>query len=227
MGYLVAAGHGSRREVTLKRVLIPAAVALSVLAVGCGPAVNASEAAWPENAKKWFDRAQASYRTGDVDDAESAVENALRVMPDEPAVRLLAARIALAHLQYDRTTQLLNGVDSSDASSIRSRAYWYSGQVDKAADELEKLVADHEVRDTVSKCPFRDAEQIPAKRGLLDQRSERDADPGLLPRERCAVVQVLKEERNAKSAGSPERKRLDAFTRARAIPAQKFEAEGV
>ena len=147
MGYLVAAGHGSRREVTLKRVLIPAAVALSVLAVGCGPAVNASEAAWPENAKKWFDRAQASYRTGDVDDAESAVENALRVMPDEPAVRLLAARIALAHLQYDRTTQLLNGVDSSDASSIRSRAYWYSGQVDKAADELEKLVADPEVRD--------------------------------------------------------------------------------
>lgn len=83
MGYLVAAGHGSRREVTLKRVLIPAAVALSVLAVGCGPAVNSSEAAWPENAKKWFDRAQASYRTGDVDDAESAVENALRVMPDE------------------------------------------------------------------------------------------------------------------------------------------------
>lgn len=146
MGYLVAAGHGSRREVTLKRVLIPA-VALSLLGVACGPAVTNTEAAWPANAKKWFDRAQASFRTGDVDDAESAVENALRVMPDEPAVRLLAARIALAHLQYDRAAQLLNAVDGSDASSIRSRAYWYSGQVDKAADELEKLVADPEVHD--------------------------------------------------------------------------------
>lgn len=147
MGYLVAAGHRPGPEVPVKRVLISSAVALALSTAACGNAVTNSEPVWPETAKKWFDRAQASYRVGDVDDAEVAVGNALRVMPDEPAVRVLAARISLARLEYDRTTQLLAGVDSSDARSIRGRAYWYSGQVDKAADELEKLVADPEVRD--------------------------------------------------------------------------------
>jgi len=131
----------------LKRVLIPSVMALALSAVACGPAVTNAEPAWPENAKKWFDRAHASYRVGDVDDADAAVGNALRVLPDEPSVRVLAARIALARLEYDRATQLLNGVDSTDARGIRGRAYWYAGQVDKAADELEKLVADPEVRD--------------------------------------------------------------------------------
>ena len=147
MGYPVAAGPRARLEVTLKRVLIPATLALALSPVGCGPVVAGQEAAWPASAKKWFDRADHSYRTGDVEDAESAVENALRVLPDEPAVRLLAARIALAHLQHARVTQLLSGIEGSDAGALRSRAYWYSGQVDKAADELEKLVADPEVRD--------------------------------------------------------------------------------
>ncbi|MFO0568271.1 MAG: hypothetical protein U0263_21600 [Polyangiaceae bacterium] len=131
----------------MKSALIPSAMLLALCSAACGPAVTNSEPAWPENAKKWFDRAQQSYRTGDVEDAESAVGNALRVLPEAPEVRILAARIALARLDYERTTQLLNGVEGSDASSVRGRAYWYAGQIDKAADELEKLVADPEVRD--------------------------------------------------------------------------------
>jgi len=97
--------------------------------------------------KRWFDRGDASFRQGDIDDAESAVDNALRVTPDREEVRLLAGRVALAKLEYERAIQVLKGLDSSEARSLRGRAYWYAGDVDKAADELEKLVADPEVRD--------------------------------------------------------------------------------
>ncbi|MBK7578806.1 MAG: hypothetical protein IPI67_01255 [Myxococcales bacterium] len=131
----------------MKSFLLPSALALALSSMACGPAVTNSEPVWPDAAKKWFDRAEASYRTGDIDDAELSLGNALRVLPDEPLVRVLGARIALAKLEYDRSTQLLATVESADASAIRGRAYWYSGQIDKAADELEKLVADPEVRD--------------------------------------------------------------------------------
>ena len=118
----------------------------SVVIWGCG-AAGQSGADWPPMSKRWFDRGDASYRQGDLDDAEIASENALRVTPDREEVRLLAGRIALARLEYQRTIQVLKGVDSNEARSLRGRAYWYSGEIDKAADELERLVADPEVRD--------------------------------------------------------------------------------
>jgi hypothetical protein len=123
-----------------------AGTVLAALVAGCGGAAT-GEAAWPPTAKKWFDRAEASYRTADMEDAELAVENALRLLPQEAEVRLLAARIALARLEYDRAIQLLEGIESTDAASLRGRAYWYDGQVERAADELERLIADPEVKD--------------------------------------------------------------------------------
>lgn len=117
-----------------------------VAIAGCG-AAGQSEAEWPPTAKRWYDRGDASFRQGDLEDAETASENALRVSPDREEVRLLAARIALAKLEYARVLQVLQGVDSTEARSLRGRAYWYAGDIDKAADELEKLVADPEVRD--------------------------------------------------------------------------------
>ncbi|MEO6602403.1 MAG: hypothetical protein ABIQ16_21155 [Polyangiaceae bacterium] len=113
---------------------------------GCA-APGTSDAEWPPTSKRWFDRGDASFRQGDIEDAETASENALRVTPDRPEVRLLAARIALAKLEYARTVQVLQGLDSNEARSLRGRAYWYAGDIDKAADELEKLVADPEIRD--------------------------------------------------------------------------------
>ena len=97
--------------------------------------------------KRWFDRGDASFRHGDLDDAETASENALRVTPDREEVRLLAGRIALAKLEYQRTIQVLKGLESNEARSLRGRAYWYAGEIEHAADELERLVADPEVRD--------------------------------------------------------------------------------
>jgi hypothetical protein len=116
------------------------------LAAGCA-AAGPGESEWPPLAKKWFDRAEASFKTGDIEDAETAVDSALHADKNRPAIRLLAGRIALARLEYAKVLTLLKGVEGSEASSIRGRALWYSGQVEQAADELEHLVSDPEVRD--------------------------------------------------------------------------------
>jgi len=121
------------------------AAGLCVLAISCGPAQPG--ASWPPLAKKWFERAQASFHVGDMDDAQLASDNALRVDAKRPEIRLLAARIALAQLEFDRAVQLTEGMTSSDAEATRGRALWYGGHVSEAADVLSKLVADPEVRD--------------------------------------------------------------------------------
>ena len=118
---------------------------LCALLIGCGPG-GPSEAEWPPRAKKWFERASASFHHVDIDEAQIAIENALR-LDRRPKVRLLAARIALAQLEYDRTIELLEGIQSSEARAARGRAFWYSGRLEQAADELEALIADPDVRD--------------------------------------------------------------------------------
>jgi hypothetical protein len=119
---------------------------LLALASGCA-AAGPGEAEWPPLAKKWFDRAEASFKSGDVEDAQTAVESALHADQHRPEIRLLAGRIALSRLEYAEVIKLLKGVEGTEASSIRGRALWYSGEVELAADELERLVADPEVRD--------------------------------------------------------------------------------
>ena len=128
------------------RWALSTAVLLASLAPACGP-VATPKAEWPPLAKKWFDRAQASYHAVDLEDASLAVDNALRVDPHRDEVRVLAARIALGQLDYDRAIRSIEGIDSSEARGLRGRAFWYSGQVERAADELEALVTDPEVRD--------------------------------------------------------------------------------
>ncbi|HVW25787.1 MAG TPA: hypothetical protein VHC69_10475 [Polyangiaceae bacterium] len=122
-----------------------AALVVAGAAAACTPTVVGPE--WPPLAKKWFERAQASYHEVDFDDAALAIDNALRVEPHREEIRVLAARVALAELDYDRAIRSLEGLDSTEARSIRGRALWYSGQVDRAADELEQLVSDPDVRD--------------------------------------------------------------------------------
>lgn len=119
---------------------------LATLASGCA-AAGPGETEWPPLARKWFERAEASFKAGDVEDAETAIDSALHADPHRPQIRLTAARIALAQLEYAKVQTLLKGVEGAEASSIRGRAYWYSGDIEQAADELERLVADPEVRD--------------------------------------------------------------------------------
>ncbi len=141
---------------------------LCMLAVGagaCSTTVALTGAEWPPLAKKWFDRAAASYLDVDLEDASLSVDNALRVEPHRQEIRILAARVALANLDYDAAIRSVEGIDSSEARAIRGRAFWYSGQVDRAADELEQLVADPDVRDPwaedVAKLARRGAGRVP------------------------------------------------------------------
>ncbi len=122
-----------------------------VVLTGCTASFASGDAEWPPTARKWFDRAEASFRVGDTEDARAAVDNALRVVPNREEARLLSAKIALADLEYDRALASINDIQTSEASSVRGRAYWYGGQVEKAADELERLLADPEVRDPWAK----------------------------------------------------------------------------
>ena len=119
---------------------------LLIAASGCGGAAT-GEAAWPDGARQWYERADASYRHGDIEDAAEASEQALRALPDEPKVRLLAAHVALARLELDRAVQLTQGMNDSEARGVRARAHWYAGRVEQAAAELDALLADPSVRD--------------------------------------------------------------------------------
>jgi hypothetical protein len=121
-----------------------AALALPLLLAACGPR---GEAAWPPAAQKWFDRAEHSYSVGDLEDARHASDEALAALPEEPEVRLVAARIALATLDFERALEMTRALPGSEAASLRGRAHWYRGETDLAADELETLLADPEVRD--------------------------------------------------------------------------------
>lgn len=121
-------------------------LALCLLA-GCAGSAGPGEASWPPVGKQWYDRANASFRAGDMDDARTAIDNALKVMPDREEARVLSAKIALADLEYDHALSAVRGLDSREAESVRGRAYWYSGDLEHAADELDKLLADPDTRD--------------------------------------------------------------------------------
>ncbi len=140
----------TRSRIAPRLLAAAAGAAIAATGAACGP-VMPEAAAWPPLGKKWYERADRSFRTGDVEDAEVAIENALRAAGEKEEVRLLAGRIALSRLEYDRAIQHLSGIDSAAAGGIRGRALWYAGRLELAADELEKLVADPEVRDDWAK----------------------------------------------------------------------------
>lgn len=127
------------------RIRRPATWALLLVSSACGGPPG--EAAWPETARAWYDRAESSYRRGDIDDATEASEQALRTLPDEPKVRILAAQIALARLEFDRAVQLTRGLTDGEAVAVRARAHWYAGRVEEATRELDRLLSDPNRRD--------------------------------------------------------------------------------
>jgi len=122
-------------------------VALAAVACG-GPDANSPRAPL---ADKWLTRAKTAYRTGDLEDASTSIDGALKASPKDPETRLLGARIALAKLDYAETLKLSEGLLGSDAKGLRGRAYWYAGDIEKAADELEEMLRDPAVKDTWAK----------------------------------------------------------------------------
>jgi hypothetical protein len=119
---------------------------LGLTLVACGPSA-AVEPAWPPAVKEWYGRALQSYGSADQVDAQAAIARALQADPTRPEVRLLAAQIALADLDYPAVLKHTDGLSSSDARGLRARARWYAGELTEAADELEQLLADPQVHD--------------------------------------------------------------------------------
>jgi len=115
--------------------------------LGCTPAKAPASATRNPLAQKWLDRTKASYATADLDDASDAAKSALQAAPNDVDVKTWAGRVALARLDYAETMRLLKGVETTDARGLRGRAEWYSGDIEKAADELEAMLQDPDVHD--------------------------------------------------------------------------------
>ena len=132
-----------------RHLRIPLTVAASALVgwLGCGPAKSPTGPARDPLAQKWLDRTKASYASADLDDASDAAKSALQVAPNDVEVKTWAGRVALARLDYAETMRLLKGIETTDARGLRGRAEWYSGDIEKAADELEAMLQDPDVHD--------------------------------------------------------------------------------
>ena len=131
---------------TFRCSLIVAAGAL-IGWVGCSPAKAPAGPSRDPLAQKWLDRTKASYFSVDLDDASDAAKSALQAAPNDVEVKTWGGRVALARLDYAETMRLLKGVETTEARGLRGRAEWYAGDIDKAADELEAMLQDPEVRD--------------------------------------------------------------------------------
>jgi predicted Zn-dependent protease len=82
---------------------LAAVVALCFVPVACGPSLGSRGVARSPLAAQWFDRAKASYRAADFDDARDAVKHALAAAPSDGEVRELAARVALVRLDFQES----------------------------------------------------------------------------------------------------------------------------
>jgi pantetheine-phosphate adenylyltransferase len=137
----------------LKNLVFALAVSLAhPMFVACSEPVTAkSEDGLSPAGKQWLQRATASFRAGDMDDAKDSIKSALAASPKAPSVRIAAAQINLARLEFEEVIRLLAGLNTSEARGLRGRAYWYNGEIEKAADELDALLSDPNVKDNWAK----------------------------------------------------------------------------
>ncbi len=129
-------------------------VALTVtlaLSLSACAGANVNAASRPPAAEKWLKRAQQDYGDVRIEEAHDAFEKALTLAPQDEEIRMLGGRIALARLEYDESLRLLRDLPGSEAKGLRGRAHWYRGDLGPAADELEGMLEDPEVRDDWAK----------------------------------------------------------------------------
>lgn len=164
----IAARSASRSALARPRLVAGLAIALVSLGslAACGGSALPPR---PPAAEKWLQRASADYKVGEIADAKDAVDKALALVPADEEVRLLGARIALARLEFAEALRLLKDVKGSEASGLRGRALWYKGDLEAAADELDALLMDPEVKDdwakSIAKLARRGAGRAPFKVG--------------------------------------------------------------
>jgi len=138
----LAFGLAPRQTLILAPIL-----AVGLAPLGCGPSMGSQTPNRSPLATQWLERAKVSYRAGDFDDAKDATAHALSAAPNDPEVREIAARVALVRLDFAEVLKLTEGLMTSSARGLRGRAFWFSGDVEHAADELEAQLADPQVKD--------------------------------------------------------------------------------
>src|SRR5262249_19548644 len=126
-------GSNVRRDVQGR--VFSALLALSALTIGGCPLTPYNSP--PEKAEGWDQRAQRARLEADFQEAHDSAEKALAIVPEDPQVRVLAAHVALTSLDYAEVLRLLKGIKSTEASALRGRAFWYKGELEAAADELD------------------------------------------------------------------------------------------
>jgi tetratricopeptide (TPR) repeat protein len=124
---------------------------LAASAAGCSGAMTTEANSRPQMADKWYQRAEQHFQAADVEEAHDSVAKALTIVPTDTEVRMLAARIALARLEFAEALRFLKGLKSTEASGLRGRALWYKGDMEAAADELEAMLDDPDVKDDWAK----------------------------------------------------------------------------
>src|SRR5262249_40560205 len=129
--------------------LLSALVAVAAL-TGC-PDPNTAASGRTANAQKWYVRADEAFKAADFEEAHDSAAKALDAAPNDPQAKTLAAEIALTSLDYAEVIQQLKGVTGTNAARLRGRALWYKGDLEAAADELETMLNDPEVKDDWAK----------------------------------------------------------------------------
>jgi len=147
-------GSGIRVRGPLQRGVLALTTTFGVVATlllaGCSGAVY-PDGSRPEKAETWYRRAQREYKEADFDEAHDSVAKALAMVPEDAEVRTLAGEIALSSLDYAEVLRLLKGVPGTEAARLRGRALWYKGDLEGAANELEAMLNDPEVKDDWAK----------------------------------------------------------------------------
>ena len=133
--------HGLHRALEAASV-----VTLVTLTAACGTPDPTTAKRTPL-ADQWLTRAKQSYKGGDIDDARSSIDSALQAAPLDRDVRVMKARVALTRLELADAVKLTEGIPTTEAHQLRGRALWYSGDLDQAADELEAMLKDPQVKD--------------------------------------------------------------------------------
>lgn len=124
-----------------------ALLASASMMTSCGPAQDAETAGRTTLTQKWLTRAQASYKSGDFEDAEQSVLGGIKEAPKDNELRVLAAKIALTRLDFSEALKRSDGVNTPEAHGLRGRAYWYLGKYEEAADEMDLYLRDPSVKD--------------------------------------------------------------------------------
>jgi hypothetical protein len=109
-------------------------------------------------ASQWLTRSQAELRALNLVAATDAANRALEAVganrnpnaapsPASIPVRIHAAEVALARLDWDGALTVLKGAAGAEAAGLRGRAYWYSGKLEEAAAELDLVLGDPNAKD--------------------------------------------------------------------------------